>query len=70
MLIRLLTRLNDVLTDGLSISKFISRRDVDGFLTKFPHERDWSLYFRNVSWDAYFKMASGEESASLTNTVN
>ena len=30
---------------------------------KFPHERDWSLYFRKVSWD--FKLASGKESASL-----
>ena len=54
-----------MLTDRLSVSKFISRRNVDGFLTKFPQERDWSLYFRNVSWDAYFKMASRKESASL-----
>ena len=52
-LTRLLARLQDVLTvgqfvlDGLSVSKFISRRKVDGFLTKFPHERDWFLYFRN-----------------------
>ena len=27
--------------------KFISRRKADGFLTKFPHERDWFLYFCN-----------------------
>ena len=32
-----------------SVSKFTSRRNLDGFLTKFPHERDWFLYFRNVS---------------------
>ena len=31
--------------DGLSVSKFISRENVDGFLTKFPHERDWFLCF-------------------------
>ena len=30
-----------VTLDGLSVSKFISRRDIGGFLTKFPHERDW-----------------------------
>ena len=60
-----------MLTDGLfvldelSVSKFISRRKVDGFFTKFPQEMDWSLYFRSVSWDAYFKMASRKESASL-----
>ena len=56
-LIRLLARLEDVLTDGqfvldgLSVSKVISGRNVDRFLTKFPHERDWFLYFGNVSWD-------------------
>ena len=60
-LIRLLARLEDVLTDGqfvldgLSVSKVISRRNVDGFLTKFPHERDWFLYFGNVSWDKFNK---------------
>ena len=47
-LIRLLARLQDVLTDGLPVSKFIPRRNVDGFFfTKFPHGRDWFLYFRN-----------------------
>ena len=56
-LIRLLARLEDVLTDGqfvldgLSVSKVISGRNVDRFLTKFPHESDWFLYFGNVSWD-------------------
>ena len=42
-LIRLLARLEDVLTDGKfvldewSVSKFRSRRNVDSFLTTFPH---------------------------------
>ena len=36
-----------MLTDGLPVSKFIPRRNVDGFFTKFPHGRDWFLYFRN-----------------------
>ena len=35
-------------SDNSSVSKFISRWNVDGFLTKFPHERDWFLYFGNV----------------------
>ena len=35
-----------------------------GFLTKFPRKRDWSLYFRRVSWDAYFKMASSKATVS------
>ena len=30
---------------------YMLRRNVDGFLAKFPHERNWFLYFRNVSWD-------------------
>ena len=34
--------------------------NVDGFLTKFPHGRDWFLYFRRVSWDADFKMSSSK----------
>ena len=38
--------------------------NVDGFLTKFPHERDWLLYFRRVPWNAYFKMASSKATAS------
>ena len=47
-LIRLLARLEDVLTDGKfvldgsSISKFISRRNVDGFAT--------SLYMRGTGF--------------------
>ena len=35
-------------SDNSSVSKFISRWNVDGFLTKLPHERDWLLYFGNV----------------------
>ena len=56
-LIRPLARLEDVLPngyfvlEGLSVSKFISTRNIDGFFTKFPHERGWFLYFGNVSWD-------------------
>ena len=44
-MIHLLARLEDVPTDekfdldGSSVSKFISRRNVHVFLTKFPHER-------------------------------
>ena len=44
-------RLEDVLTDGkfvldgLSVSKFTSRRNLDGFLMKFPHERDCFYIF-------------------------
>ena len=35
--------------DGLSVSKFISDGRWTVFLTKSPHERDWFLYFRNIS---------------------
>ena len=36
-------------SDNSSVSKFISTWNVDGFLTKLPHERDWLLYFGNVT---------------------
>ena len=36
-------------SDNSSVSKFISRWNVDGFLTKFPNERDWFLYLAMFS---------------------
>ena len=43
-----LSEADSSVSDNSSVSKFISRWNVDGFLTKFPHERDWFLYFGNV----------------------
>ena len=50
-------------TDDPSLNLYLDGK-VDGFLTKLSHEKDWFLYLRMASWDAYFKMAPSKGTAS------